>query len=77
MLEKIKKNPKFLQWKSDYPNANAVIILVGIVMIWRGIWSLLDMYLFPGSPLVSYLVSIALGAVLLYLDGFSIDNLKR
>jgi len=46
-------------------------------MLWRGVWGLLDTYLFPGSPALSYLVGIGLGAVILYLDNFSIDNLKR
>jgi len=43
----------------------------------RGVWGLLDIYLFPGSPTFSQLVSIALGFLVLYLDDFSIDNLKR
>jgi hypothetical protein len=47
------------------------------VMLWRGVWGLLDTYLFPGSPTLSYLVCIGLGAAILYLDNFSIDNLKR
>lgn len=77
MLEKFKQNPKFAQWKTEHPNANALIILVGIVMIWRGIWNLLDRYLFPNAPFLSCALSIALGAVLLYLDDFSVKNLKR
>ncbi|XSG86073.1 MAG: hypothetical protein ACPW60_04965 [Methylohalobius sp. ZOD2] len=77
MLTKIKNNPKLVQFKSEHPNINTLVIVSAIIMLWRGVWGLLDVYLFPGSPTLSYLVSIALGALILYLDGFSLDLLKR
>ena len=77
MLKKIKENQKIAQLKEQHPNANAIVIILAIIMLWRGVWGLLDQYLFPDSPLLSSLVSIALGALILYLDDFSLDNLKR
>ncbi|WP_305907819.1 hypothetical protein Q9L42_013815 [Methylomarinum sp. Ch1-1] len=77
MIKKIKENPVITNFKDKYPNANAIIVVVAIIMFWRGVWGLLDIYLFPGSPALSYLVSITLGVLILYLDGFSLDNLKR
>jgi hypothetical protein len=77
MLKQIKDSGKIEQLKSRYPTYNVIVIILAIIMLWRGFWGLLDTYLFPGSPTFSYLVSIILGAVILYLDGFSIDNLKR
>lgn len=77
MLDRIKENPALTKFKAQHPNANAAIIVLAIIMLWRGVWGLLDLYLFPGSPLLSYLVSIGLGFAILYLDGFSLDNLKR
>lgn len=77
MLNKIKENPALTQFKENHPNANAAVILLAIIMVWRGVWGLLDLYLFPGTPFLSYIVSIGLGFVILYLDGFSLDNLKR
>ena len=77
MLESFKQHPTLVQWEKEHPNANAVVILIGLVMIWRGIWSLLDTYLFPSSPLLSYLVSIGLGAAVLYLDDFNVNSLRR
>ncbi|MGR9051351.1 MAG: hypothetical protein ACU84J_01755 [Gammaproteobacteria bacterium] len=77
MFDKIKKNSAVTQFKADHPNANAVVIVLGIIMLWRGVWGLLDQYLFPGSPTLSYLMSMALGILVLYLDDFSLDNLKR
>jgi hypothetical protein len=77
MLKKIKNVPQLQQFKNDHPIINAIVILLAVVMLWRGIWGILDTYFFPGSPLFSYLVSIGLGALVLYLDDFKIDNLRR
>ena len=77
MLKEIKQNPKIAELKACYPNANVLIIIFAIIMLWRGVWGLLDTYLFPGSPVFSYLASLALGALILYLDDFKLDNLKR
>jgi hypothetical protein len=46
-------------------------------MLWRGIWGLADLYLFPNSPTLSYLLSIVIGGLVLYLDDFSLKDLKR
>ena len=37
------------------------------VTIWRGTWGLLDRYLFPNSPQTSYLISISIGILLLFI----------
>jgi hypothetical protein len=77
MLKEIKGNPKIAELKARYPLINVVIIISAIIMLWRGVWGLLDTYLFPGSPVFSYLVSVAVGALILYLDDFKMDYLKR
>ncbi len=77
MLKEIKDNPKLAQFKARHPNGNAIVIILAIIMLWRGAWGLLDTYLFPGSPTLSYIASIALGGLILYLDDFSIENLKK
>lgn len=77
MLKEIKNSPKLQELKALHPAANVIVIIFAIIMLWRGVWGLLDTYLFPGSPTFSYLTCIALGAVILYLDDFKIDNLKK
>ena len=56
---------------------NSIIIVVAIIMLWRGVWGLLDLYLFPGIPTLSYVVSISVSLLVLYLNDFHLDNLKR
>ncbi len=44
-----------------------VFATVAITMLWRGLWNILDLYLLPGHPLLSNIVTIVLGIFLLYL----------
>jgi len=52
-----------------------LIKVLGIVMVWRGVWGILDKYLFPENPVLSYTISIALGLFVLYLPDGEIDSL--
>lgn len=63
--------------KNPQATLKSIVIVVAIIMLWRGVWGLLDIYLFPGIPALSYLASITLGLLVLYLNDFQLDNLKR
>lgn len=43
----------------------SILEAVVFVTIWRGTWGLLDIYLFPNYPQISYLTSISIGVILL------------
>ena len=46
-----------------------VVILLGSVLLWRGIWGLLDEYFIPNNVLVSYWLSLVAGlAILTYYN---------
>lgn len=77
LLEKLKENSPLAHLKDLHPAVNAIVVIFAIIMLWRGVWGLLDVYLFPGSPTFSYLLSISLGALVLYLDDFRLKDLKR
>jgi Fuseless-like protein (putative pre-synaptic calcium channel regulator) len=76
MLNKLKETFPLAKLK-QYPSLNAIIILIAMIMLWRGVWGLLDIYLFPGVPTLSYLLSILFGIFILYLDDFSLSDLKK
>ena len=52
-----------------------LINAIAIVMIWRGVWDLLDTYLLPGHPLLSDILSILIGLAVLYLPDGNIKEL--
>ncbi len=51
--------------------------LVGVILIWRGVWSLFDVYFFPENPILSNIVGIAIGLVLLLVDDFALKELEK
>lgn len=69
----IKRIRKYL---SRRKNLRIIIDLLGIIIIWRGIWGIFDIFIFPGNPVLSYLFSIVLGFILLLIDGNGLDELK-
>ena len=52
-----------------------LVTVIGIVMVWRGVWFLLDLYLFPNHPELSGLTSLLIGLTILYLPNGKIDHL--
>ena len=61
---------------SKHQNIRAFIVLVAVVMIWRGAWGILDKYLFPENPALSFIISLIAGLILLTLIHFKLKNLK-
>ncbi len=53
------------------------ILLVGmaVILFWRGAWGLMDLYLFPDNPLVSYIVSLVAGFIILIITERFTDEL--
>lgn len=68
-----KKIRKFLNRRQ---NLRIIIDLLGAIAVWWGIWGILDHFIFPGNEFLSYTISIAIGFVLLLLDGNGLDDLK-
>ncbi|MBT3293162.1 hypothetical protein HN512_03635 [Candidatus Peregrinibacteria bacterium] len=54
-----------------HPIITSIVVATGIVAFWRGLWGILDIYLYPSNKTASYLLSIGLGVLLLILhDGW-------
>jgi len=47
-----------------------IITALAIVSIWRGVWGLMDIYLFPENPTLSFIISLSMGLVILFLIAF-------
>lgn len=52
-----------------------LFVLVGVVFVWRGVWHLIDTFLFPGDPALSAVLSILIGVAILYLPDNDIKEL--
>jgi len=45
--------------------AVAICLIAAIVAIWRGLWGLMDLFLFQDNQVLSYFASIVIGLVIL------------
>jgi len=53
----------------------SLMVAIGVILVWRGIWDLADLYLLPHKRLLSDLIGILIGLFLLYLPDKKIDKL--
>lgn len=73
-IKKVLRKFKLPQIHSE--NIHSVVIALAIVMIRRGLWGILDKFLFPNHELISYIISITLGILILLFDDKDLDELK-
>jgi di/tricarboxylate transporter len=60
--------------------ASSFAVVLGLVLIWRGIWHFLDfidLELFAGNSEVTSLVGIVLGFAVLYLPDHNLDEIRK
>lgn len=53
-----------------------ICIVLGIVFVWRGMWGLMDLYLFPEQPTLSFTVSVLLGIFFLWAHDKRLKDLR-
>ena len=56
-------------------NLRILVEVAGVILVWRGVWTLADRYLLPENPDVSAVISIILGIIILYMERKSLKNL--
>ncbi|HEY4486508.1 MAG TPA: hypothetical protein VJB70_02140 [Candidatus Paceibacterota bacterium] len=57
-----------------------IFIVIGLVLVWRGIWYVLDgldVYLFGGSHIWSAIGGIVLGLAILYLPDKDLKEIEK
>jgi hypothetical protein len=60
--------------------AKNMVTIVGIILIWRGIWYLLDAvdeWLFGGSRIITAIGGVILGLLLLFLPDKDLKAIER
>lgn len=55
-----------------HSHLHILFVAMAVILFWRGAWGLMDMYLFPDNPLVSYIVSLVVGfGILIVTERFT------
>lgn len=60
--------------------ASSFAVVLGLVLIWRGIWYVLDAVdrtLFSGNHFITAFAGIILGLLILYLPDKNLDELRK
>lgn len=58
-------------------NLKILFAALGVIMIWRSIWWLLDLYWIPGNPTTDYIASLLFGILILLLDDWLLEELEE
>jgi hypothetical protein len=66
---------KFSKLKTRHQIIFSVIIAFAVISFWRGVWGLMDKYLFPYNVELSYWASLFLGLVILLVTGYATKEL--
>ena len=53
----------------------AILVLIAIVAIWRGFWGLMDTYLMPTHPEISYVLSLLIGLAIISATHYKVKKL--
>lgn len=53
----------------------ALLVALAVVSFWRGIWGLMDLYLYPNDLLLSFAISSIIGIIILYSIKNHLDHL--
>ena len=64
---------------SQNHNRNVYILIecIAIIMIWRWVWDLLEIYVFTNSPLISNVICVMIWIIVLLLDDGKLWELKE
>ena len=61
--------------KNIKTNLQLIMLAVGVVAVWRGVWGFLDLYLFPNDQILSFSISIIVGLAILYFQDQKVNEL--
>ena len=54
-----------------------LILGISLILVWRGVWDLADLYLFPQNKIISSLASIIIGIFILYFRDLELEELLK
>jgi len=56
-------------------NGQLLLLAIGVVLVWRGLWGLIDIYLFPNNAFLSHGLSLIIGLAILYANDRKLSEL--
>ncbi|MDD2871436.1 MAG: hypothetical protein PHS49_05590 [Candidatus Gracilibacteria bacterium] len=69
-----KKKPNIFKEEFFY-NFRILILVISVIMIWRGVWNLIDHYFFPDDFIFSNVATIVLGIIIMFMIEYDLEAL--
>ncbi len=66
----------FRHHKKKNPFIYHLVTGMAMIILWRGLWGLFDVYLFPENQVLSYTLSVFIGLGILFINDWSISELS-
>lgn len=66
---------KISEMKSHHQLIFSILIAFAMISFWRGVWGLMDVYLFPDNHVLSLWVSLLLGILTLIVTNYATKEL--
>lgn len=66
MGQKLKARKNFYLFRKHHKITFSLLGVIGVILIWRGVWTIIDTAPFVNAPVIS----IALGLLLVAISGF-------
>lgn len=67
---------QFKKFRFSHPNLYSAVVGVAIILFWRGVWILADIFLFPNDMLLSAAISLIAGLFILYVNDFKLKEIE-
>ena len=69
---------RFRKFRKDYDsNLNTIVICISVIMVWKWIWDLLEIYVFPNNPTLSNIVCVIIWVAVLLVDDWKLEELQE
>jgi hypothetical protein len=56
-------------------NLNIIIVCICIIMIWRAVWDMCDLFIFPDNQILSDIICFVIWIVVLLIDDGKLEEL--
>ena len=63
------------KWEIKHHITTALLVGFALILFWRGVWMLADLYLLPDNPTISAIASIIIGILILYIRDLDLKEL--
>ena len=63
--------------KDNDSNLNTIIVCISVIMVWKWVWDLLEIYVFPENPLLSNVLCAVIWMSILLIDDWKLEELNE